>query len=181
MIRIVIAEDQELLLGIIGSLLNLEDDMEVVGQSGKGDEVLALVEKLRPDIFLMDMEFFEKVSPMEMLKPFGSKLMVLTTFAETGNFQRVVDADVRGYLPKDIPSEELALSIRNIMEGDRIYSPQLVETSNENEETPEADSANSLSANEQIVSAPGVQPNKTLDTVKSYLTTFKDKIKIPAG
>jgi two-component system, NarL family, response regulator DesR len=178
MIRIVIAEDQELLLGIIGSLLNLEDDMEVVGQSGKGEELLALVEKLRPDICLMDMEFFEKNSPVEMLKPFGGKLMVLTTFAEAGNFQRIVDADVRGYLPKDSPSEELAIWIRSIMDGKRIYSEELIETPREGIEG--AASADILSVEQDIAPTPDAQ-QKPLDTVKSYLTTFKDKIKISAG
>ena len=60
MIRIVIAEDQELLLEAMGNLLNLEDDIEVVGQAGNGEEALSLVHQLQPDVCIMDIEMPEK-------------------------------------------------------------------------------------------------------------------------
>ena len=56
MITIVIAEDQEMLLGVIGSLLNLEEDMKVVGQARNGEEALELVHEFQPDVCLMDIE-----------------------------------------------------------------------------------------------------------------------------
>ena len=56
MIRIVIAEDQEMLLGVIGSLLNLEEDMEVIGQARNGEEAITLVNRLKPDVCIMDIE-----------------------------------------------------------------------------------------------------------------------------
>ena len=117
MIRIVIAEDQEMLLGAIGSLLNLEEDMEVVGQASNGEEALTLVHRLQPDVCIMDIEMPEKsgLEAAEALKPVGCKVIILTTFARTGYFQRALKADVRGYLLKDSPSEELACSIRSII------------------------------------------------------------------
>lgn len=60
MIRIVIAEDQELLRGTLSSILNLEEDMEVVGQAKDGQEALALVHELLPDLFIMDIEMLER-------------------------------------------------------------------------------------------------------------------------
>ena len=60
MIRIVIAEDQELLRGTLTSILNLEEDMEVVGQVKDGQEALALVHQLKPDLFIMDIEIDRK-------------------------------------------------------------------------------------------------------------------------
>lgn len=179
MIRIVIAEDQELLLGIIGSLLNLEEDMEVVGQSGKMEEVLALAEELHPDICIMDMEFFEKKDMAEKLKALGSKMLVLTTFAEAGNIQRLVEADVRGYLLKDSSSEELTGSIRSIMDGKRVYSPALLEDDPEN--TTETEEGASLSPEDQLLNGSSVQQHTALETVRIYLTTVKDKMKLPAG
>ncbi len=129
MIRIVIAEDQEMLLGVIGSLLNLEEDMEVVGQARNGEEALTLVHRLQPDVCIMDIEMPEMsgLEAADALKPFGCKVIILTTFARTGYFQRALNADVRGYLLKDSPSEELACSIRSIIGGKQIYSPELMD------------------------------------------------------
>ena len=117
MIRIVIAEDQEMLLGVIGSLLNLEEDMEVVGQARNGEEALTLVHRLQPDVCIMDIEMPEMsgLEAAEALMPFGCKVIILTTFARTGYFERARKADVRGYLLKDSPSEELVCSIRSII------------------------------------------------------------------
>jgi two-component system response regulator DesR len=56
MIKIVIAEDQKMLLGAFGSLLDLEDDMEVVGKAANGEEAIALVKKFQPDVCIMDIE-----------------------------------------------------------------------------------------------------------------------------
>ena len=129
MIRIVIAEDQEMLLGVIGSLLNLEEDMEVVGQARNGEEALTLVHRLQPDVCIMDIEMPEMsgLEAAEALKSTGCKVIILTTFARKGYFERALKADVRGYLLKDSPSEELACSIRRIMDGKQIYSPELMD------------------------------------------------------
>ena len=56
MIKIVIAEDQQMLLGALGALLNLEEDMEVIGKATNGEQAITLVEELKPDICLMDIE-----------------------------------------------------------------------------------------------------------------------------
>ena len=117
MIRIVIAEDQEMLLGVMGSLLNLEEDMEVVGQARNGEEALTLVHQLKPDVCIMDIEMPEMsgLEAAEALMPAECKVIILTTFARTGYFERALKAGVRGYLLKDSPSEELACSIRSII------------------------------------------------------------------
>jgi two-component system, NarL family, response regulator DesR len=167
MIRIVIAEDQELLLEAMGNLLNLEEDIEVVGQAGNGEEALILVRNLQPDICIMDMEMPEKtgLEAAEELLHTNCKVIILTTFARQGYYQLAMKADVRGYLLKDNPSEELASSIRSIMEGKRIYSDELMdEDSNEG----------------KAISQQSSQHNKT-GNVKSYLTSIMDKIKLPTG
>jgi two-component system, NarL family, response regulator DesR len=176
MIRIVIAEDQEFLLGIIGSLLNLEDDMEVVGQSSEGKEVLTLVKELRPDICLMDTEMHSKDGFSEELRASGCKLLILSTFPKQGYFEKIIKMDVRGYLPKDSSSEEFVASIRLILNGERIYSPALME--DKQDETIEKVALSAASTQDF---APHNQQNKTLDSVRSYFTAFKDKMKMPAG
>ncbi|HWO74485.1 MAG TPA: response regulator transcription factor [Bacillus sp. (in: firmicutes)] len=129
MIRIVIAEDQQLLLGAFGSLLDLEDDMEVVGKASNGEEAVELVRKLHPDVVIMDIEMPGKsgLEAAEELKDDDCKVIILTTFARSGYFQRALKAGVSGYFLKDSPSEDLANSIRSVMAGRRIYAPELIE------------------------------------------------------
>ena len=130
MIRIVIAEDQRMMLGALGSLLDLEEDMHVVGKTVNGKEALDLAHRHHPDICIMDIEmpFMSGLEVAEKLKESDCKVIILTTFARSGYFQRAIKAGVSGYLLKDSPSEELANAIRSIMCGRKIYAPELVET-----------------------------------------------------
>lgn len=129
MIRIVVAEDQRMMLGALSSLLNLEHDMQVVGQASNGQEALKLVREHVPDICLMDIEMPVKsgLEAAEELKGMSCKVIILTTFARTGYFERALKGGVRGYLLKDSPIEELAESIRQVMNGRRIFAPDLVD------------------------------------------------------
>ncbi|WP_440119120.1 response regulator [Paenibacillus sp. QZ-Y1] len=129
MISIVIAEDQRMMLGALSSLLNLEEDMQVVGQASNGEEALALVRELTPDICLMDIEMPVKsgLEAAEEMKGLNCKVIILTTFARTGYFERALKGGVRGYLLKDSPIEELAETIRQVMSGRRIFAPDLVD------------------------------------------------------
>lgn len=129
MIQIVIAEDQGMLLGALGSLLNMEDDFEVIGKANNGEEAISLVKKLNPDICVMDIEMPIKtgLDAAEELKDHPCKIIILTTFARAGYFERARKAGVCGYLLKDSPIEELAESIRLVMGGRRIFAPELVE------------------------------------------------------
>jgi len=167
MISVVIAEDQELLLEAMGNLLNLEDDIEVVGTAINGEEAIMLVNELHPDVCIMDIEMPKKsgLEAAESLQLSDCKVIILTTFARPGYFQRALRADVSGYLLKDNPSEELASSIRSIMDGKKIYSEELMD-----EDMSEADSALQTSS-ESI--------NK--GRVKNYLSSIMDKIKLPTG
>lgn len=129
MIRIVIAEDQSMLLGALGSLLDLEEDMKVVAKARNGEEAIVLVKEHDPEICIMDIEMPLKsgLDAATELKDHPCKIIILTTFARTGYFERARNAGVSGYLLKDSPSDELASSIRTIMDGRRIYAPELVD------------------------------------------------------
>lgn len=130
MIRIIIAEDQRMLRGALGALLDLEDDIEVVGQAENGEEALKLIETLQPDISIMDIEMpiQSGLDIAETLRKQQSscRVMILTTFARPGYFERAMKANVQGYLLKDSPSEDLAAAIRNVMNGKREISPELM-------------------------------------------------------
>ncbi|MGO1922708.1 MAG: response regulator transcription factor [Jeotgalicoccus sp.] len=135
MIKIVLAEDQNLLLSALSSLLNLEEDISVVGTASNGRDALNLVEEQQPDICLMDIEMpiMTGLDAAEKLAGTDCKVIILTTYARPGYFERAKKAHVRGYLLKDTPSETLAESIRQIMDGKRIYSPELIDIAFETE------------------------------------------------
>ncbi|MFP4975082.1 response regulator transcription factor [Paenibacillus sp. CN-4] len=129
MIRIVIAEDQRLLRDAMASLLGLEDDLEVVGEAGDGAEALRLIEALQPDLCLLDIEM-PLMSGLEVAealrsKGIGTRVIILTTFARPGYFERGAKAGVQGYLLKDEPVDKLADAIRRVMSGHREISPEL--------------------------------------------------------
>ncbi|MFS0784542.1 response regulator [Bacillus sp. 1P06AnD] len=180
MISIVIAEDQQMLLGAFGSLLSLEDDMEVVGKASNGEEALHLVQCLNPDICIMDIEMPGKsgLDAAEELKGSRCKVIILTTFARRGYFQRALKAGVNGYLLKDSPSEELASSIRQIVMGRKIYAPELMDDFY-NEENPLTDREKAVL---ELVSH-GKNTKEIADqlsikagTVRNYISTIFDKL-----
>lgn len=129
MISLFIAEDQRMLLGALGSLLDLEADMKVVGQAMNGEEALASILALRPDVCLMDIEM-PVLNGLEVAEELArrsapSKVIILSTFARPGYFERAVKIGVHGYLLKDGEIDELADAIRKVMAGKRVFSPEL--------------------------------------------------------
>ncbi len=129
MIRIVIAEDQSMVRGALAALLDLERDLEVVGQASDGNEALDVVSKLNPDIVLTDIEMpgMSGLDLASRLKESGSpvKVMILTTFARPGYLRRALEAGVRGYMLKDAPAEKLAAAIRMVHSGGKSIDPEL--------------------------------------------------------
>jgi len=129
MIRILIAEDQKLVLGALSALLRLEPDFEVVGSAADGREALALGEQLVPDIVLTDIEM-PHMTGIELAQALAQrklacKVVVVTTFARGGYLRRAMQAGVRGYLLKDAPVEALAQAIRAVHGGGRAIAPEL--------------------------------------------------------
>lgn len=180
MIRIVIAEDQRMLLGALGSLLDLEEDMEVVGMAGNGEEALALVHFHQPDICIMDIEMPVKngLDAAEELKGHSCKIIILTTFARPGYFERALKAGISGYLLKDSPSEELASSIRSVMAGRRIYAPELIDEAygEENPLTEREKEVLELIAAGKNTKEIADELFLTTGTVRNYISVILDKL-----
>ncbi|MDA8015865.1 MAG: response regulator transcription factor [Thermoanaerobaculia bacterium] len=129
MIRILLAEDQGMVRGALAALLELEDDLEVVGQAADGEEALQLVAETRPDVVLTDIEMPGKTG-LELandLREMGAlpRVVILTTFARGGYLRRALDAGAAGYLLKDAPASELAASIRRVHQGLKAIDPEL--------------------------------------------------------
>lgn len=180
MIRIVIAEDQRMLLGALASLLDLEEDMKVVGRASNGEDAVKLVHQHQPDICIMDIEMPIKsgLDAAEELKGSGCKVMILTTFARPGYFERALKAGANGYLLKDSPSEELASSIRSIMAGRRIYAPELVDEAygQENPLTEREKEVLLLIADGKNTKEIASQLYITTGTVRNYISVILDKL-----
>ncbi|MFZ0705480.1 MAG: response regulator transcription factor [Candidatus Korobacteraceae bacterium] len=128
-IRVLLAEDQTMVLGALAALLEMEDDIEVVGRARSGDEALKLVQQHRPSVFITDIEM-PTMTGLEVaaeLKRRGTpvRVIILTTFARAGYLRRALDAGASGYLLKDMPAEQLADAVRRVHRGLRVIDPQL--------------------------------------------------------
>ena len=130
-IRVLIAEDQTMVRGALAALLDLEADIDVVGQASDGDEALALIEQLRPDVVLTDIEMPNRTGlelAVEMARRgLPGRVIIVTTFARAGYLRRALDAGAVGYLLKDSPASTLANAVRNAQAGVRVIDPELAQ------------------------------------------------------
>ena len=116
MIRVLIAEDQAMVLGALAALIDIEQDIEVVGQARSGDAALEAALSLNPDVVVTDIEM-PGLSGLELAaearrRGVTARIIILTTFARPGYLRRALDAGASGYLLKDAPSHRLADAIR---------------------------------------------------------------------
>jgi two-component system, NarL family, response regulator DesR len=130
-IRIVLAEDQTLVLGALSALLSLEPGLEVVGQAADGQAALELCQSLSPDVLVTDIEMprLSGLDVAERLHAAGSgvRVIIVTTFGRAGYLRRALEVGARGYLLKDAPAEQLADAIRRVQAGGRAIAPELAE------------------------------------------------------
>jgi two-component system response regulator DesR len=129
MIRVLLAEDQLMVREALASLLSLEDDIEVVAQVSRGDEVVPSALATEPDVALLDIEMpgqdgLVAAGALAEHIP-GCRVLILTTFGRPGYLSRAMKAGARGFLMKDSPAGELAQSIRRAMAGERVVDPGL--------------------------------------------------------
>lgn len=182
MIRIVIAEDQRLLLGALGALLDLEDDLEVVGGASNGVEAIELIHRLKPDVCILDIEMPGKtgLDVAEELQGKGCKFIILTTFARAGYFERAVKAGVSAYMLKDSPIEELAGSVRSVMTGKRIYATELIVDlyGEENPLTDREKEILQLLAAGKTTKETAEELFLTTGTVRNYISGILDKLDV---
>ena len=129
MIRILLADDQHLVRGAMSALLSLEDDLDVVAEVGRGDEVVPAAVANRPDVAVLDVEMpgLDGIAATAQLRERlpACRVLVVTTFGRPGYLRRAMAAGASGFMVKDAPADRLADAIRRVHQGLRVVDPAL--------------------------------------------------------
>jgi two-component system response regulator DesR len=132
-IALLLADDQALVRGALAALLDLESDLEVVAEVGRGDEVVEAARRTRPDVALLDVEMpgLDGISATADLRAAvpSCKVLVVTTFGRPGYLRRAMEAGASGFVVKDTPARQLAEAVRRVHAGLRVLDPGLAEES----------------------------------------------------
>ncbi len=128
-IRLLLADDQALVRGALATLLDLESDMTVVGEVARGDEVVPMAQRVRPDVALLDVEMpgldgIEATRALRSALP-QTKVLIVTTFGRPGFLKRALVAGASGFVVKDTPARQLADAVRRVHSGLRVVDPVL--------------------------------------------------------
>jgi two-component system response regulator DesR len=128
-VRVLLAEDQAMVRGAIAALLALEEDIEIVAEVSRGDEVVPSALESGPDVALLDVEMpggdgLDAAAALRERMP-SCRVIILTTFGRAGYLKRAMENGAAGFLLKDAPSSELARAIHKVMQGERVVDPDL--------------------------------------------------------
>jgi two-component system, NarL family, response regulator DesR len=140
MIRLLLADDQAMVRGALATLLDLEPDMDVVAEVGRGDEIVAAAQAHHPDVALLDVEMpgMDGITATAALKAAlpEVKVLVVTTFGRPGFLRRAMQAGANGFVVKDTPARQLADAVRRVQAGLRVVDPVLAADSLASGESP---------------------------------------------
>ena len=128
-IRVILAEDQGLVLGALAALLEIEGDISVIAQVRNGKEAVDAVVAHKPDVLITDIEMplmtgLDAAAELKRRK-LNTRVIILTTFARAGYLRRAMEAGALGYMLKDMRAEELAEAVRRVHQGLRVIHPDL--------------------------------------------------------
>jgi two-component system response regulator DesR len=132
-IRLLLADDQALVRGALAALLDLENDLEVVAEVSRGDEVVAAAVARQADVALLDIEMpgtdgIAATAALRRALP-SCRVLIVTTFGRPGYLRRAIEAGASGFVVKDTPARQLAEAVRRVHAGLRVLDPALAEES----------------------------------------------------
>jgi len=182
-IRVLIAEDQAMVRGALASLLRLEDDIDVVAEVDRGDDVLAAARRVRPDVALLDIEMpgldgITAAGELARELP-GVRSLILTTFGRPGYMRRAVAEGASGFLLKDAPASELAGAVRAVAAGRRAIDPALAAaaiTEGESPLTPREHEVLAAAATHDTAADIAATLHLSEGTVRNYLSSAIRKL-----
>ncbi|MGH3088978.1 MAG: response regulator transcription factor [Rubrobacteraceae bacterium] len=182
-IRVLIAEDQAMVRGALSALLSLEDDIEIVAEASRGDEVVPAAMDSLPDAALLDIEMpgGDGLSAAKELrgKLPSCRVIILTTFGRSGYLKRAMENGASGFLLKDAPASELADAVRRVMIGERVVDPGFAASALSEGENPLTDRERdvlSASANGATIEDIAGKLYLSEGTVRNYLSTAIKKL-----
>jgi len=183
-IRVLIAEDQSLVRRGLAAIINMEEDVTVVGEAGDGEEAIEQWRRLRPDVVLMDLRMprLEGVEAIKRIRAEDPKagIIVLTTFDHDEDIYAGLRAGAKAYLLKDVQPEELFGCIRAVHAGEAYLQPKvaakLVQRVQEHKLTEREEQILKLLAEGKSNRAIGQVLHITESTVKSHLKSLFVKL-----
>jgi len=183
-IRVLIAEDQSLVRRGLAAIINMEEDVIVVGEAGDGEEAIEQWRRLRPDVVLMDLRMprLEGVEAIKRIRAEDPKagIIVLTTFDHDEDIYAGLRAGAKAYLLKDVQPEELFDCIRAVHAGEAYLQPKvaakLVQRVQEHKLTEREEQILKLLALGKSNRAIGQALHITESTVKSHLKSLFVKL-----
>jgi len=182
LIRVLIAEDQAMIRQALAALLSFEDDIEVVAQVGRGDEVVAAAAEHHPDVALLDIEMpgldgLSAAADLHRANP-GVKIVILTTFGRPGFMRRAMESGVSAFLVKDSPADRLAQTVRKVLAGGRGIDPDLAAAAlaqGDSPLTPRECDVLAAAADGSMISEIAAQLFLSEGTVRNYLSACIQK------
>ncbi|MEU3823958.1 MULTISPECIES: response regulator transcription factor [unclassified Streptomyces] len=183
MIRILLAEDMDLVRGALAALLGLEDDFDVVAQVERGDKILPAALEHRPDVAIIDIGLpgLDGLSAAALLAEElpGCRTLILTSLGRPGVLRRALEAKVSGFLPKDASPQDLAEAVRRIVAGHRAIDPELALAAWDSAESPLTDREREvlrLTAQGDEAVEIASRLHLSPGTVRNYLTAVVTKL-----
>ena len=182
-IRVLIAEDQTMVREALAALLALEEDVEIVAEVSRGDEVVPAALDALPDVALLDIEMpggdgLSGAAALRERLP-SCRVLILTTFGRAGYLRRAMESGAGGFLLKDAPASELATAIHRVMAGERVVDPGLAVAALSEGESPLADREREVlaaSANGATIEDIARKLYLSEGTVRNYLSTAIKKL-----
>ena len=182
MIRVLLAEDQVMIREALAALLSFEDDIEVVAQVGRGDEVTGAAEDTKPDVALLDIEMpgadgLTAAAALRRSCP-NIKIIILTTFGRPGYLRRAMESGASGFIVKDSPADKLVRTIRDVLAGQRVIDPDLAAAAladGLNPLTPRERGVLDASADGRTIAEIAAQLYLSEGTVRNYLSACIQK------
>ncbi|MCA1688182.1 MAG: response regulator transcription factor [Actinobacteria bacterium] len=182
-VRVLLAEDQAMVRGALSALLSLEEDVEIVAEAARGDEVVPAALDTLPDVALLDIEMpgGDGLSTAAALKERlpSCRVVILTTFGRAGYLRRAMESGAVGFLLKDAPASDLAAAIRRVIAGERVVDPALAAAAlSEGETTLTGREREVLSASANGATIEDIAAKLYLSegTVRNYLSTAIKKL-----
>jgi two-component system, NarL family, response regulator DesR len=183
LIRVLIAEDQAMIRGALAALLSDEPDIEVVAQVERGDQVLVAAIEAKPDVALLDIEMpggdgIAAAADLRRHLP-SCRTLILTVFGRPGYMRRAVESGVQGFLLKDAPPDELAVAVRRVVAGEKVFDPKLALSAlsdGTSPLTPREQEVLALSADGASVEAVASALHLSSGTVRNHLSIAIQKV-----